>query len=68
MSSLSEFILEELPEVERIVRDECWLEGERRGRPVLPTDPKIRAKVADIILAGAGEDIRGRHQSGTQHA
>jgi len=68
MSSLSEFILEELPEVERIVRDECWLEGERRGGPVPPTDPTIRAKVADIILAGAGEDIRCRHQPGNGHA
>lgn len=68
MTSMPEFIREELPEVERIVRDECWLEGERRGSPVPPTDPTIRARVADIILAGAGAAIRCRHQSGDEHA
>lgn len=68
MTAMSEFIREELPEVERIVRDECWLEGERRGSPVPPTDPAVRARVADIILAGAGAEIRGRHQSGSEHA
>lgn len=61
MSSMSEFIREELPEVEQIVRNECWLEGERRGSPVLPSDPAIRAKVAEIIIAGAGAEIRRRH-------
>lgn len=60
MSSMSEFIRDELPEVEQIVRDECWLEGERRGCPVPPSDPAIRIRVADIILNGAGAEIRRR--------
>lgn len=68
MSSMSEWIREELPEVERIVRDECWLEGERRGCPVPPSDPAIRMRVADIILAGAGAEIRCRHTLGNELA
>lgn len=61
MSPEIEVIREELPEVARIVRDECWLEGERRGCAVPPSDPAIRLRVADIILASAGEEIRRRH-------
>ena len=61
MNSMSEWIQEELPEVERIVQNECWLESERRGCPVPPSDPAIRMRVADIILSGAGEEIRHRH-------
>ena len=58
MSPESEFIYAELPEIERIVRDECWLEGERRGCPVDRHDPAIQTRVADIILTSAGEQLR----------
>jgi hypothetical protein len=58
MSSESEFIRAEIPDIEKIVRNECWLEGERRGCPVLPTDDVIRRRVADIILGGAGAYLR----------
>jgi hypothetical protein len=68
MITESEVIREELPEVAQIVRDECWLEGERRGRPVHPRDPAIRVRVADIILGGAGEEIRRRHQGYPGHS
>ena len=68
MNTESEVIREELPEVEQIVRDECWLEGERRGSPVHPHDPAVRLKVADIILAGAGAEIRSRHTGRDGHA
>ena len=61
MSPESELIREELPEIERIVRDECWLEGERSGHPVDPSDPVIQDRVADIILFGAGAEIRRHH-------
>ncbi len=47
-------------ELAQIFRNECWLEGERRGRPVHSRDPVVRLKVADIILAGAGAAIRER--------
>ena len=57
----AEFIRAEIPEVAEIVRHECWLEGERRGRSVDPHDPEIQVRVAEIILAGAGAKIRERH-------
>ena len=61
MSPESELIREELPDVDQIVRDECWLEGERRGNPVEPSDAAIQERVAGIILSGAGAEIRRRH-------
>ena len=68
MDTESEVIREELPEVAQIFRDECWLEGERRGSPVHPRDPAIRVRVADIILDGAGEEIRRRHLGREGHS
>ena len=58
MSRESEFIQKELPYIEQIVRNECWLEGQRRGCQVEPTDDIVRQRVADVILSGAGEYIR----------
>lgn len=58
MSPESEFIWAEIPDVRRIVEDECWLEGERRGMPVDPRDEVIQVRVAEIILSGMGERLR----------
>ena len=58
MSPESEFIQAELPEIERIVLNECWLEGERRGQEVDRHDPAIQERVADIILTGEGARLR----------
>lgn len=58
MSSESEFIYRELPDIAKIVRDECWLEGQRRGCAVDPHDDVVRQRVADIILDGVGEQLR----------
>ena len=41
----------ESPTLEKIVRDECWLEGERRGCEVNPDDPVVSARIAEIIRA-----------------
>ena len=41
----------EIPILEKIVRDECWLEGERRGCAVDPDDPVVSARIAEIIRA-----------------
>lgn len=62
MSPEVEFIRAEIPEIAKIVRDECWLEGERRGTPVDPKDPAIRQRVAEIILSGAGAMLRQKCQ------
>jgi hypothetical protein len=45
----------ELPIIAQIIRDETWLEAERRGRPVPPDDPVVRDKVSEIILRIGGE-------------
>lgn len=58
MTRESEFIRAELPDVERIVKNECWLEGERRGCRVEPSDDVVRCRVAEIILGGVGAYLR----------
>jgi len=58
MDQEAEFIRSEIPAVEKIIRVECWLEGERRGTPVDPSDSFIQLRVADIILHGVGETLR----------
>ena len=60
MSPKSEFIRAEIPELRNIVEDECWLEGERRGMAVDPNDEVVQNRVAEIILSGAGEQLRKR--------
>ncbi len=61
--SESEIIRAEIPDLEKIVRDECWLEGERRGVPVDRRDETIRLRVAEIILDGVGAYLRSKYSS-----
>lgn len=68
MSPESEFIREELSDVARIVRDECWFEAERRGEPVDPSDTIVQERVAEIILSGAGAEIRRNHTGASESA
>ena len=49
MDNPTEIIRAELPEVAAIIRDECWLEGERRGHAV---DPRLT-----FFKAGAGAGV-----------
>jgi hypothetical protein len=63
MDEEAELIRCEIPDVEMIVRDECWLEAERRGRPVERWDPVVQKRVAEIILNGAGAYLRHKHVS-----
>ena len=58
MDEEPDFILSEIPDVADIVRQECWLEGERRGSPVDPSDVSVQQRVAEIILDGEGQRIR----------
>ncbi|MGF1485018.1 MAG: hypothetical protein ACFBZ8_11715 [Opitutales bacterium] len=48
--------------IEKIIRDETWLEGERRGCPVSEGDPKVVEKVCGIVL-NVGADLRRRVQA-----
>jgi hypothetical protein len=47
----------ELPLIRKIVEDETWLEGERRGCPVSPHDPVVHENVCKVILR-VGEKMR----------
>jgi hypothetical protein len=62
MNPENEIIRAELFDVEEIVRNECWLEAERRGAPVDRHEESIRTRVADIILNGAGAALRRKYE------
>lgn len=49
----------QLPIIAQIIRDETWLEGERRGGPVSSEDPVVREKVCEVVLR-IGADMRHR--------
>jgi hypothetical protein len=58
-----DIIRAEISDVESMMEDECWLEGERRGQPVDPHDPAVQLRVAEIILSGAGASLRRKYLS-----
>jgi hypothetical protein len=47
----------QLPLIAKIVSDETWLEGERRGRPVAPEDTAVRENVCLVVLR-MGHEMR----------
>jgi len=57
MTNLDPVVFRELPVIEKIISDETWLEGERRGGYVSPEDPVVRDRVCDVILS-IGENLR----------
>lgn len=57
MISLDPVVLRELPVIDKIIRDETWLEGERRGCWVSPHDPVVRENVCAVILR-IGRELR----------
>ncbi len=57
----TDVIRAEIPDVQSIVEDECWFEAERRGHAVDRHDPEVQKRVAEIILNGAGADLRRKH-------
>jgi hypothetical protein len=54
MDSPDPTLLRQLPLIQKIIDDETWLEGERRGRPVGPWDPIVRERVCLVILRVGG--------------
>ncbi len=50
MSSHDPVVPRQFPVIKKIIADESWLEGERRGCYVAPNDPVVREKVCDVIL------------------
>ena len=45
----------QLPVIQKIICDETWLEGERRGCPVPSTDPIVRDNVCSVVLRVGGQ-------------
>lgn len=57
MNSPDPVLHRQLPLIAKIVADETWLEGERRGRPVEPSDQNVREKVCEVVLR-MGHEMR----------
>ena len=51
MKSSDPVLFRELPIIQKIIDDETWLEGERRGCQVSPDDPVVREKGARSCCA-----------------
>lgn len=50
-------VARELPVIAKIIRDETWFEAERRGCPVSPNDPVVKARVCEVVLQ-IGQQLR----------
>jgi hypothetical protein len=50
-------LFRQIPVIQKIIQDETWLEGERRGCHVAPTDRVVRENVCRVILQ-VGQQIR----------
>ena len=50
-------LYKEIPVIKKIIQDETWLEGERRGCPVSPSDRVVRENVCRVILQ-IGQQLR----------
>ena len=57
-------LFQQLPIIRKIIADETWLEGERRGCAVSPTDAAVRERVCQVILR-IGQQLRDAVQQGT---
>ena len=57
MNPTDPILFRELPVIQKIIQDETWLEGERRGCTVLPSDRMVRDRVCEIILR-IGQQLR----------
>jgi hypothetical protein len=50
MAALDPLIFRQFPLIQKIIADETWLEGERRGCWVSPDDTVVRENVCQVIL------------------
>jgi hypothetical protein len=57
MSQPDPVTFRQIPVIQQIIRDETWLEGERRGCFVPSNDPVVRENVCQVILR-IGRDLR----------
>ena len=68
MSAFDPIVFRELPVIQKIIADETWLEGERRGCYVSSEDPIVRENVCLVILR-IGAELRAALQAqlGDEH-
>jgi hypothetical protein len=57
MQPIDPIIFRELPVIQKIIQDETWLEGERRGCHVRPDDRIVRERVCEVVLT-IGQQLR----------
>ncbi|MDF3058600.1 MAG: hypothetical protein K0R17_2815 [Rariglobus sp.] len=57
MKAIDPIVFLELGSIQKIIDDETWLEGERRGHAVDPLDPVVVASVCAIVLR-IGAELR----------
>ncbi len=57
MQSIDPVVFRELSVIHKIIEDETWLEGERRGSWVSVDDPVVRENVCQVVLR-VGEQLR----------
>lgn len=50
MKTFDPVLLREIPVIYKIIQDETWLEGERRGCEVTTHDPVVRENVCRVVL------------------
>jgi len=55
-------LFRQLHVIQKIIADETWLEGERRGCPVSPKDPVVQENVCQVILR-IGREMREAAQA-----
>jgi len=57
VTPLDPVVLNEIPLIRKIIRDETWYEGERRGCWVSSNDPVVKENVCRVICR-VGEELR----------
>ncbi len=59
MESHDPVIPRQLPLIAKVIRDETWYEGERRGCAVPPSDSRVRENVCEVVLR-IGQELRDK--------
>ncbi len=53
-------VTRELPVIQKVIQDETWLEGERRGCYVASNDPRVLENVCAVIMR-IGQELRDKY-------
>jgi hypothetical protein len=66
MKTNDPFLFRQLQVVQKIIEDETWLEGERRGCAVTPDDEVVRENVCRVVLR-IGREMRANALAAIGH-